>query len=437
MVIVRKWSLVLSICVAASLVASESKAVSPLSLPPGNGQWAWYPIQGGSDDTSMICMDRSPTGIGISMPAVWNDRVLIWMAPGGVCDDATSCGTPGVVAHHSYSSGEFQADQTTTVGDYNCPNCGNSPAWPVAVLSRGIFDRSNPANPFAHYAFVFIPYCTGDLHQGHQHDSSSTVPGRSPSFAYHFGANNFTVASRYIGATFPAPLSIVLGGSSAGGAGAYFNYPTLRLTYSYLVPITVISDSSLPFWTGTPSSLIDPNAPWLRQGYWLQPGPNNTVLPALQPSYQEDSFADAWGLASTRSLLVLPYNPPGSQHAIYPQQNIYTNSVAMNVLVDKFGVIIGTDDLVIPQFLHLRTDTAWPNVAEGILDFTTNVVATHGNTRILAVSSTLLPPDPRFEPWYQHHVYCSDDVSWWGAPALGGSGLLDFLTNPLQLGILP
>ena len=31
---------------------------------------------------------------------------------------------------------------------------------------RGIFDRSNPENPFRDFGVIFVPYCTGDVHIG-------------------------------------------------------------------------------------------------------------------------------------------------------------------------------------------------------------------------------------------------------------------------------
>jgi len=40
-------------------------------------------------------------------------------------------------------------------------------------------------------------------------------------------------------------------------------------------------------------------------------------------------------------------------------------------------------------------------------------------------------------PWNQHHIFLNDDVTLWGPQAAGGSGVLDFLTNPTQLGITP
>ena len=31
---------------------------------------------------------------------------------------------------------------------------------------RGIFDRSNPENPFKDFSVIVVPYCTGDVHIG-------------------------------------------------------------------------------------------------------------------------------------------------------------------------------------------------------------------------------------------------------------------------------
>ena len=77
-------------------------------------------------------------------------KVVLFLEGGGACFDATTCA--------------FTADSTTY--DWNI-----SPDDDPALMS-GIFDFANPENPFADYSFVYVPYCTGDVHLGNLRTST-------------------------------------------------------------------------------------------------------------------------------------------------------------------------------------------------------------------------------------------------------------------------
>lgn len=418
-----------------------STVTSALSTPPSDGLWHWYDVPG-TTCLSSSSQGGHPSGVGISVPAGGgNGKLLIWMEGGGFCYDAATCATQ--IAAKSFTSSNFIG---SCVGNNPCnwtaqpgtvvPAAELQPIWSCTLFSpplpncgkaesgRGLWDRSpGTVNPFRNYTFVYVPYCTGDLHQGNRIASSEYQ---------YVGHQNFLLDAQALHGVFPNPTAIVLGGRSAGGDGAFFNYRTLRTIYpNRAMPVTVVSDSGLPLWTGTPSNPRDPNSLWSRQGYWLR-----QPEPSLVQSYVEDSFASAWGLAGTVSPTVSPFYPPGSATPIYPQQNIFADAAGVNPLVDRFGVIAGSNDQTIPAFLHLQTNGSLPSVGEGLIDFAANVVATHGNVRLLTVSSTIVW-NPNFLPWNQHHIFLNDDVTLWGPQAAGGSGVLDFLTNPAQLGITP
>ncbi len=53
-------------------------------------------------------------------------------------------------------------------------------------LGLWLFDRGDGDNPFADASYVFVPYCTGDLHAGSR-VAMYLVDGQ-PTKGHHFGA---------------------------------------------------------------------------------------------------------------------------------------------------------------------------------------------------------------------------------------------------------
>ncbi len=97
--------------------------------------------------------------------------------------------------------------------------------------AKGIFDMSRPANPFRHWNFVFIPYCTGDIHWG---SASKTYPGYQgdgPYTIHHKGFDNFLAVLKWITENFQRPNKIFVTGSSAGSYGALVGFPYIQEAY--------------------------------------------------------------------------------------------------------------------------------------------------------------------------------------------------------------
>jgi hypothetical protein len=96
----------------------------------------------------------------------------------------------------------------------------------VPYFADTILDRTLPGNPFATWNLIVVPNCTGDLHAGDNtvvYDTGSEMRTH-----HHAGHANFVAFLDRLGPTFPTPGKVVLGGISAGGFGALFNYPTMR-----------------------------------------------------------------------------------------------------------------------------------------------------------------------------------------------------------------
>lgn len=98
----------------------------------------------------------------------------------------------------------------------------------------GIFDTDNPANPFRKWYFVYIPYCTGDIHWGAS-DTEYEVPDifkeDFPLESWtiqHRGFVNFQVVLNWIKDSFERPRKIFVTGISAGSYGAIGAFPFIK-----------------------------------------------------------------------------------------------------------------------------------------------------------------------------------------------------------------
>lgn len=141
------------------------------------------------------------------------NKVVVFFDGGGACWDDVTCATPRLAEHGSDSDGLYKAELIPT----DNPN-----------RLSGIFDLDNARNPLRDWSFVFVPYCTGDVHSGSNTATYSDPDTGEPYRIQHRGADNFRVILEWMRANFVAPDAIVVTGSSAGAYGAATNYATIR-----------------------------------------------------------------------------------------------------------------------------------------------------------------------------------------------------------------
>jgi hypothetical protein len=91
-----------------------------------------------------------------------------------------------------------------------------------ALVTTGLADLSNPANPFHDWNIVFVSYCTGDIHFG-DNFKNYTLSGGADIPINHRGFVNAQVVEKWAREHFVAPDEIFITGSSAGAYGAIFN----------------------------------------------------------------------------------------------------------------------------------------------------------------------------------------------------------------------
>jgi hypothetical protein len=176
----------------------------PIMAP--DKMWTWVPFS----DTK--CRGGTPAGISVNLNSA-SKRVMIYLEGGGACFDSQTCGS-----------------NPDTVSSQN-PG------------SAGIFARTRTENPVKDWNYVYVPYCTGDVHMGAKDDGQvEGVTGTQ-----HFmGRANLTAFLHRVIPTFPNPEKVLLTGVSAGGFGASSNAAFVQYAFGSN-PVTVIDDSGPTF----------------------------------------------------------------------------------------------------------------------------------------------------------------------------------------------
>jgi hypothetical protein len=192
--------LVLAAC-AGPVVGPAPGPDDPISAVPELWSWVGFP--------DSVCGDGTPTGVGVN-PTARSTDVVIYLQGGGACWDGWSCLGMGLAANVSTGYGVDQFVREPALG---------APA----------FDRANPQTPWRDASWVFVPYCTGDLHAG---DAVRSYLWQTSSITvHHAGRTNLASYLRRLAPTFPGARRVYLVGSSAGGYGVQLDYESVSAAF--------------------------------------------------------------------------------------------------------------------------------------------------------------------------------------------------------------
>jgi hypothetical protein len=259
-------------------LTAQVLAEAPLVLQSGPGNWTPFrpgPFEHEGQTYTPSC-SRLP-GVPSPIPGggaadtatfqFWAKRgtlnkLVVFFEGGGACWDARTClgVTPTGPASPTF----------VPYGVYQDPrNVGNGPNQ-----FNGLFDLQNPRNPFKDWNFVYIPYCTGDIHAGSavQLISLPTPAGPVPIPIHHRGHDNFMAVLKFMRENFakPGPQQIFVTGASAGGYGAMLNMPWIEDAFRG-AQMNVLADASqgitTPEWDAVRDSVWNFTiAPWVVTG---------------------------------------------------------------------------------------------------------------------------------------------------------------------------
>jgi hypothetical protein len=294
------------------------------------------------------CANGTPTGIAIN-PIANPVGLLIFMQGGGACWDADTC-----LVRKSSVHLEDTVDSTVVLSE--------------AGMLSGLFDHSNVANPFRQFAYVYMPYCTGDLHAGTR--AGTYVGANGPVTIEHQGAHNVDAYLKRLVPTFPGITRVVVSGISAGGFGASLNWWRYQGAFPN-ARTDILDDAGL---------LVDsPDTRWSTMiGAW------GMVLPP-------GCSACADGMSGW-----LPFY---AQHLIAPRRYGLTGFLGDGVIAQFFGL---TGAQIQTQMLALR-QTAAANQKTFFLNGTMHSVIGEGATITATDGSSLLP-------WILQ--FANDDPAW-------------------------
>ena len=161
-------------------------------------RWYYVEAQGAR------CANGSPVGVGVNAAGSSRD-LLVYFNGGGACWDAMSCGILETAANTEI---RYSSDQL------------GKEVHPLA--EAGVLSRDEAINPLYQANFMFVPYCTGDLHAGY---TQTTYPGlglEGP--VYHQGRRNVELFIERAKELFPDVERVWLMGVSAGGYAVTLNF---------------------------------------------------------------------------------------------------------------------------------------------------------------------------------------------------------------------
>ncbi len=206
-------ALALTACNGADEATLVAQPLSPapsgwVELTPGPVQIDGHTVRAtcsdapGADPTFKFWVKR-----GIST------NLVVFFDGGGACWDDVTCSSPRLATDARDDDGFYKAELLPT----DNPN-----------QMQGIFDLTNPRNPVRDWSFVFVPYCTGDVHSGSNTARYTNADTGEPFTIEHRGADNFRVVLQWMRANFSAPGEILVTGSSAGAYGAATHFSAIR-----------------------------------------------------------------------------------------------------------------------------------------------------------------------------------------------------------------
>jgi hypothetical protein len=274
-------------------------------------------------------------------------KVMFFMEGGGACFDAQTC------APDSTAFKRVVGDGPTTRTD-------------------GIFDFANPANPFADWSIVYVPYCTGDIFLGDaQHDYGNGV------VIEHRGSVDAKAALQHMAEAFPDATQVLVTGESAGAAPDGL-YAGLAADLLPKASITILADGAGAYpdvpaingligglW-GTQNAVPDwPEVKGMTAEQWSLPGlfvKATEHAPRIVSARHDYAFDETQtffgGLAGFNSenlielidqneqqieaggVDLLSYISPGSTHTVLGRPEFYTETLNGILLVDWVTALV-------------------------------------------------------------------------------------------------
>lgn len=321
-------------CLLLSIFMAGQSFANP-AIPDAARYWQEYKPGGGT-----ICARGEEFAFFVAKGST--DKIVIDFIGGGACWNAETCDIGG-----PFTDSIDGLRQRAIRGEL-----------------EGVYDRSNPNNPFKDWTHVVVPYCTGDIHWGDNTVTYQKTNGTTFTI-HHRGARNAKAVLNWLQEHYQNPENVLVTGCSAGSYGSIYWTPHIRQMYpsAHLKQlgdsgVGIITkeffDQSFPNWNTTsyapkwiPSlnpDLIDWKNLTLEELYVRlanhYPEVNlsqfNSAYDDIQTFYYElmGGLATSWNGKLLQSLNYVEqkvpnfkyYVAPGSEHCVIPYNYYYTQT---------------------------------------------------------------------------------------------------------------
>jgi hypothetical protein len=191
------------------------------------------------------CALGAQAGLGYNPGA--SDELMIFLQGGGACWNNGTChpslfrwgpvcnyGSDSICAWDDQGGTKPLAANVSHPNPFPADGGGVFPSE-LAIIKGSLLFNRRLENPLRNASYVYVPYCTGDLHAG---DATRTYHTKGGLFdpvvpvVHHFaGATNMDAYLAYLRARHPAVRVIWLTGVSGGGYGASLNVARVRAAF--------------------------------------------------------------------------------------------------------------------------------------------------------------------------------------------------------------
>lgn len=328
----------------------------PLNTPVN--VWTWVPVDGSE------CGRGARAGLGLNRASGGED-LFLFLQGGGACWNTGTCVPSlqqfgpvcdyGQACPFDVAGGQKPtAVHVLEVDPYPADGGGAFAAELASLRSSALFDRTRADNPFRDASYVYVPYCTGDLHAGastkdylyklNLFDAPSTFTMRFS------GAKNMDAYLARLRATLPAVRRIWLTGASAGAFGATLNLDRVQRAFPN-AEVHLLSDSG-PF-VETPH-WAEWNTAWNLQ---LPVGCADCAdggFPRILSHLAATHPARRLGLLSYDEDKVVSwffYAPPGAANLLNPPTADFKAN--LGALEDRYDLAANTKYFVVPGTEHV------------------------------------------------------------------------------------
>jgi hypothetical protein len=257
-----------------------------------------------------------------------------------------------------------------------------------SMVFDGILGVDDPANPVGDASFVYVPYCTGDVHAGSAAGASVPRVDGTQDFVGH---DNVAGALERIVPTFEGVEQVILTGISAGGFGTWLNYEQVADAFCR-DDVVLLSDS------GPPQA-----APFLA-------------------SCLQQRWLDLWGLAETLPAGCTDCSPEGENGGV-----VHLPTYLSEAYPDaRFGLVSSLRDNVIGMFFAFGLDECAAIDAAGLPDTTRGVNTFEEG--LVALRDDVLAPLPGVTSYFLtgvKHTWTGDAT--WAETTSGEVLLVDWV----------